>query len=65
MREDIFVLKKVIGSDVNIWKGTLKQWWSTIPTILTKLSRQTIELKTKHDIGRWKSRSWVETGTKT
>jgi len=50
-------------------KRKFKQWWSSIPPISTKRTTTshlnwTYWSQKDHDIWRWKSRSWLGTGTK-
>jgi len=44
-------------------KRNFKQWWLTIPPISTKQIIISQRIQKLHDKWRWKSMSWLGTGT--
>jgi len=53
-------------NDLTLWKKKLKQCWSTIPLVSTKLTitsyLNSLNTEKDYDIWHWKSRSWLGTG---
>jgi hypothetical protein len=57
-----------VALKLRIMKRTFKQWWSSFPLILTKWTIifhliWTRWTQKNHDIWRWKSKTWLGTGT--